>query len=78
MGPNHPLTWRQDLDRWEVHYSITHPASNGREVIDWCWQTFGHPGTDPTTGLKSEWSYNGGWIYFYDAEYVTIYQLRWA
>ena len=78
MAPNYPLTWRQDLARWQVHYSLTHPDSIGREVLIWCWQTFGHPGTDPDTGIKSSWSYHGGWIYFYDEKYVSMYQLRWA
>ena len=80
MGPNRPLTWRSDLNRWEVHYSLIHPTSNGKgkEVLEWCWRTFGHPGTDPETGKKSEWSYQGGWIYFYDEKYVTMYLLRWS
>lgn len=78
MGPNFPLTWKPDRNRWEVHYSLTHPASNGTEVLDWCWSTYGHPGTDPDSGVKSAWDYWGGWIYFYDKETVMLYNLRWS
>ena len=78
MGPNYTLSWKPKLNRWEVHYSLTHPGSMLREVITWCWVTFGHPGTNPETGVKSLWDYHGGWIYFYDEKYVTMYSLKWA
>jgi hypothetical protein len=48
------------------------------EIWNWCWATFGHPGTDPDTGVKSEWDYHGGWLYFYDEKYVTMFILRWS
>ena len=69
MGPNFPL--RKNKNRWEVHYSLTHIQSNWREVLEWCWKTFGKPD-------KSSWGYHGGWIYFYDENYVTMYSLRWS
>lgn len=68
----------KDKDRWMVHFSLTDPASNWREVWDWCWSTFGHPGTDPDTGIYSDWDYHGGWIYFYDEKLVVWFQLRWS
>jgi hypothetical protein len=63
---------------WEMHYSLTDPASKFMEIWNWCWATFGHPGTDPDTGVKSEWDYHGGWLYFYDEKYVTMFVLRWS
>lgn len=78
MGPNFPLRKNQNQNRWEVHYSLTHPESTWQEVWEWCFKTFGHPGTDPETGVKSLWDYNGGWLHFYDDKYVTIYNLRWS
>lgn len=78
MDPNFPLHKHSTIDRWQVHYSLTHPESIWREVWDWCYTTFGHPGTDPETGEESSWDYQGGWIYFYDEKYVTMYTLRWV
>lgn len=63
--------------RWETHYSLTDPRSPWRQEWDWCWQTFGNPGTDPDTGVKSSWDYHGGWLYFYDEKYVTMFLLKW-
>ena len=63
--------------RWETHYSLTDPRSPWRQVWDWCWQTFGHPGTDPDTGVKSSWDYHGGDLYFYDEKCVTMFLLKW-
>lgn len=78
MGPNVPLYKDAWLDRWEVRYSLTNPQSNWREVFEWCWSTFGHPGTDPETGVKSAWDYHGGCLRFYDKETVLLYTLRWS
>ena len=77
MEPNWPLSWHPDLGRWEVHYSLTHPDSNWEEVWHWCLKTFGHP-VFTESGTNSSWDYRGGWIYFYDEKYVTLYKLRWA
>lgn len=63
--------------RWQLHFSITDPFSHFKKVHAWCWATFGHPGTDPETGVTSDWDYHGGWIYFYNEKYVTMYNLRW-
>ena len=63
--------------RWQIHLSLTDPESMWKTVFEWCWATFGHPGTDPDTGVKSNWDYHGGWIYFYEEKYVTMYVLRW-
>lgn len=62
-------------NRWEVYISLTSPWS---EVWNWCWQTFGHPGTDPDTGQMSSWDYAGGWIYLFDEESVLIFTMRWS
>ena len=78
MGPNLPLHKDPNHDRWQVHYSVTHIASNWEEVLKWCWKTFGHPGTNPETGQKNSWNYQGGWIYFYDEKLVTMYSLKWT
>ena len=48
------------------------------EVWKWCWATFGHPGTDPDTGVKSGWDYHGSWLYFYEEKYVRMFILRWS
>lgn len=68
----------KDRVKWRVHFSLTDPASHWREVWEWCWQTFGHPGTDPDTGVYSGWDYHGGDIYFYDKKCVTMFTLRWS
>lgn len=65
------------LDRWEVQYSLTNPASNWKEVWEWCWQTFGHPGFNTNTHQRV-WDYHGGFIRFYDEKCVTMYLLRWT
>ena len=62
--------------RWQMHFSLVDPLSH-KKVHAWCWETFGHPGTDPETGVTSDWDYHGGWIYFYNEKYVTMYNLRW-
>lgn len=72
------MTYNQSMHRWEDYNSLFDPKSRWRAKFDWCWQTFGHPGTDPETGVKSSWSYHGGWIYFYDEKYVSMYQLAWS
>lgn len=64
--------------RWIVHYSLTDPASDWRKVYEWCWETFGHPGTDPDSGAYHNWDYHGGYIYFYDEKCVTMFTLRWS
>jgi len=69
---------RPDRDRWEMHHSLTDPTSKFMEIWKWCWDIFGHPGTDPETGVKSGWDYHGGWLYFYEEKYVTLYTLRWS
>lgn len=64
--------------RWETHYSLTDPRSPWQPVWDWCWKTFGQPGTNYTdTGVKSLWDYHGGWLYFYDEKCVTMFLLKW-
>lgn len=78
MSPNHPLQKNTKLNRWQVYHSLIDPESDSREVWEWCWQTFGHPGTHPETGVKNSWDYRGGWIYFYDEKCVTLYTLRWS
>lgn len=64
--------------RWTVHYSLTDPSSYRQEVWKWCWQTFGHPGTDPESGIKSQWDYHGGWLYLYSEEALAWFKLRWS
>jgi len=63
--------------RWQIHLSLTDPESMWKTVFEWCWATFGHPGTDPDTGVKSNWDYHSGWMYFYEEKYVTMYVLKW-
>lgn len=65
-------------NRWLLRFGLTDPESNFKKVHDWCWQTFGYPGTDSETGVKSDWDYDGGWIYFYNERCVTMFLLRWA
>ena len=72
MPVRHP-----DWNRWDLNFSLTNPESQWHQVWRWCWDTFGHPGTDPDSGIKSDWDYHGGWIYFYNEKYVTMYILRW-
>lgn len=75
---NISLKSRPDRNRWEIHFSLTDPTSKFQEVWEWCWQTFGHPGTDPDTGAYSGWNYHGGWIYIFDEESVLIFTMRWS
>ena len=72
------FVYRPNRGRWEMHYSLTDPTSKFMETWKWCWSTFGHPGTDPETGVKSGWDYHGGQLYFYEEKYVTLYMLRWS
>ena len=71
--------WRFDYHptrhRWET-YRI--PQDWPFDLYKWLWDSFGHPGTDPDTGEYSGWDYHGGWIYFYEEKYVTIFLLRWS
>lgn len=75
-----PVTLRKvpSRNQWEVHYSLTNSDSNWSEVFEWCWRTFGHPGTDPNTGTTSSWDYHGGRLYFYDEKCATMYALKWT
>ena len=72
-------TWnikhRPDRGRWET-YRI--PQDWPFDLYKWLWNSFGHPGTDPDTGVHSGWDYHGGWIYFYDEKWVNAFLLRWA
>lgn len=65
-------------DRWEMNLISFFEPIRWEEVWAWCIQTFGHPGTDPDTGVKSDWDYHGASLYFYDEKYVTMFLLRWA
>lgn len=61
--------------RWETYRQpLDWPAG----LYDWLWETFGHPGTDPDTGVYGGWDYHGGWIYFYREDYVTVFKLKWS
>ena len=68
----------KDWNRWDLYFSLTNIESKWHLVHRWCWDTFGHPGTNPETGVKSDWDYHGGYIYFYNEKYVTMYILRWS
>jgi hypothetical protein len=78
LNPQIPLHYNERNCRWEVKYSLTHPASIWDKVYRWCWETFGPPGTNPTTGADSGWDYHGGWIHFYDEKCSVMYELRWS
>ena len=73
MPVRHP-----DWNRWDLNFSLTNPESDWHQVWRWCWDTFGHPGTDPSTGVKNPWDYHGGMIYFYDEKCVIMYTLKWS
>lgn len=64
--------------KWEAHYSLTTPGTKWREVWEWCWETLGHPGTDPDTGVHSGWDYHGGWIKLRSDEELFLFQLRFG
>lgn len=70
--------WRWDYHpgrgRWET-YRL--PADWPGDLFKWLHDTFGHPGTDPDTGVYSNWDYHGGWIYLYREEHLTLFNLRW-
>lgn len=71
-------TWLFDYHekrmRWE---SYRNPLDWG-EVYEWLWTTFGHPGTDPVTGITSDWDYHGGWLYLYNEQALLMFKLRWS
>ena len=76
---NTEFKYRPDRDyKWEIHYSLTDPKSDWRLVREWCWSTFGHPGTDPETGVHSGWDYHGGWIKIRDDENMLLFKLKWS
>ncbi len=68
---------RPDRDyKWEWYYS-----PQGKEflsVYGWLWDTFGHPGTDPETGVHSGWDSHGGWIKFKEESDMLLFLLRWS
>lgn len=70
--------WRFDYyparKRWETYRTALDWPS---ELYGWLYRTFGHPGTDPETGVYSGWDYHGGWIYLYKEEYVSAFLLKW-
>jgi hypothetical protein len=65
---------RPDRDyKWEWYYS-----PQGKEfpaVMDWLWDTFGHPGSALGDG---SWDCTGGWIKFKQQESVLLFVLRWS
>lgn len=69
------MKFNQRTNRWELYYVPQSPQ--WKQMFTWCWQTFGHPGTDPDSGVKSDWDYHSGYIYFYDEKCVVLYSLRW-
>ena len=71
------LKYNTEKNRWQCHLSLTNPKSQYSVIHKWCWQTFGHPGTDPETGINSGWDYSGGCIYFYQEELAIMCNLRW-
>jgi hypothetical protein len=70
-------------DEWRFDYhTVHHRWETYRIVVDWptglhkwLFDTFG-----PTRSMdsNSDWDYYGGWIYFYDEKYITMFLLRWA
>jgi hypothetical protein len=69
---------KRNCRAWQMYFNRMHdPHDNFKKIYAWCWATFGHPGTDPETGVTSDWDYHDSWIYFYDEKYVTMYILRW-
>jgi len=68
---------RPDRDyKWEWYYSPQGPETHS--VLSWCWATYGHPGTDPDTGVYSGWECTGGWIKFRDEKDMLLFVLRWT
>lgn len=68
---------RPDRDyKWEWYYSPQGPEIGA--VYNWCWETFGHPGTDPETGVHSNWDSHGGWVKFREEEDMIMFCLRWS
>ena len=75
------MTWdfKERTDRqykWETYYSPQ--GTEMAALYKWCWETFGHPGTDPETGVHSGWDSHGGWIKFKSTEELTMFLLRWS
>ena len=68
---------RPELDRWELHFSLTTPGSNIKQVHEWCWDTFG-PNGFITNTHDQHWDYLGGWLYLYKEKYVTLFLLKWS
>jgi hypothetical protein len=59
--------------RWQTYYAAIY-----QEMFDWCHSTFGHPGTDPETGVHSGWDYQAGWLFIYNEKNAIIFTLRWS
>ena len=74
-----PIPVRHPLcdNRWDLWMNVLYPDRRSL-IYCWCWDNFGHPGTDPETGVKSAWDYNDGYIYFFDEKCVTMYILKWG
>lgn len=62
--------------KWEWYYSPQGPEM--MKLWQWCWDTFGHPGTDPDTGVYSGWDSHGGWIKFREEKDAMLFKLRWS
>lgn len=69
--------------RWEVYYNITRLDNRWKEIIDWCWQTFGHPGAALGEGI---WDYSTsgsagvyfGAVYVFTESDAMMFNLRWT
>jgi hypothetical protein len=72
-------TWRFEKSQRGNHWQTYRlPLDWPEGLYGWLWDTFGHPGYHPDTGKHSGWDFHGGWIYFFDEEYVVVFLLRWS
>ena len=63
---------------WVINFSLITREVSCLPVWEWCWDNFGHPGTDPETGVKSVWDYYSGWLFLYDEKAIVMYILKWG
>jgi hypothetical protein len=57
----------------------TYNSDGMSEPLAWCWDKFGHPGTDPETGEYGGWNWDNYQTFMFDNEKDAImFALRWS
>lgn len=80
MGRKWPNnTWHWDYHptkfRWETYRQ---PIDWPFGLWGWLFENFGKPIRETVDDEVADWDYQGGWIYLYREDYVTMFVLKWS